>query len=502
MQKPIDFSQKDALAQLTRMALSRRTPAVQPQQTVVQPQTPKLQEEPKGPNIMANVLKPTTGVPTRSDDILIPADVNLSPDQHSAIRDIISGKNVFITGPAGTGKTFIIDIVRQMFEERNIVVAVTSTTGNSAVQIGGSTYQSWAGIGLCGTKDTALTNVLKFKKPQDRIRNTRVLILDEVSMCPAHMLDILDYVCRIVRNNQRPFGGIQLILSGDFYQLKPVKAESYAFESERWNLYVESFHELTHIFRQSDRVFCKALNDVRTGNVTQETANVFMACIGKTFDTDIKPTELYPINEWVDSKNEDELWKLASDTNRIMSLDAADDIAFKIKSGIPLSEEMKLQIYAKLNKECQAPKSLLLCIGAQVMLTKNINVAAGLANGSRAIVIGFGPGNEPKVRFLNGVEMYMSTDKWSVKFNSNIRAVRLQYPLKLAWAMSIHKSQGSTVDLAQVEFGDRAFGEGMIYVALSRCRTIEGLVIKSIDWSDVKTSKKVREFYARYSVKL
>lgn len=473
----VNLTANDALAQLNRMIEAKR-----------------LEEQKANSNGMVTGLQPA---PAQQKVEKIQGEEQMSPDQARAIRSLLAGKNVFLTGSAGTGKSYTIAKVKEIWEAKGLKVALTSTSGNSAVLIGGSTIHSWSGIHLCQSKDSAIKNVMKFKKPQIRINETHLLILDEISMMSANLLEVLDHVCKVVRNCAQPFGGIQVLFCGDFFQLAPVKASKYAFESELWPVFIHEKIELTQVFRQEDRIFSEALEKIRRGEVDEDTKSIFEPCIGRVFDGLIKPTELYPINEWVDIKNEDELFKLQTPQNPITNLEATDDVPKNPKMRFAVSEATKKEALAKLDKECRAPKDLLICVGAQVMLLKNLNVEAGLANGSRGVVIGFAPTGWPMVRFLNGHEIQIGPEQWKVRYNKEITAIRIQFPLKLAWAMSIHKSQGTTVDLAKVELSDRIFGDGMIYVALSRCRTLQGLCISGIDWSLVQVSKKVKEFYSK-----
>tara|TARA_R110002072_G_scaffold45565_4_gene126787 strand:+ start:92563 stop:94200 length:1638 start_codon:yes stop_codon:yes gene_type:complete len=422
---------------------------------------------------------------------------DLAYDQAAAIQDVLAGKNILLTGPAGTGKSYTINRIRDILDKNGVKYGITSTTGKSAILIGGKTIHSWSGIRICNTKDSALKVVMSSKAAQKRIMETNLLVIDEVSMLSANMMDILDYVFRIVRNRQEAFGGMQVVLSGDFYQLRPVKSEEYAFDSPRWGMYIQAVHELEHIFRQTDLEFCKGLNEVRVGEVTPPTIEMFAKCMNREFKGDIKPTELYPINEYVDALNSDELNALASEDNMIVQLYANDQLIERPKPRFARDEKFMIQAKSTMNKNCIAPELLELLIGAQVMLTKNLNVEAGLANGSRGVVVGFTNDNQPIVKFVNDIIMQIQTETWYMWVNETAKIIRTQFPLKLAWAMSIHKSQGATLDMARVDLGDRVFGEGMTYVALSRVRSLEGLSILSIDWSAVRVSKRVKAFYER-----
>lgn len=422
----------------------------------------------------------------------------LSDAQRRAFEAILCGKNILLTGPAGTGKSYLIKKISELYKKRDVKVGITSTTGASAVLVEGKTIHSWSGIGICGSNETALKRVMTYKAPQERIRSTNLLIIDEVSMLSGHLLDILDYVFKMIRNNQSPFGGIQVILCGDFYQLKPVKSDAYAFDSKNWDSLIQEVHELTYIFRQDNASFCKALNEIRIGEVSDETVALLSQCMGRKFEGDIKPTELYPLNEDVSHFNSDELWKLASDDNPVRQIDALDQVIQKPKPRYPNSEKFLEEVKAKLNKDCMAEESLQLLIGAQVMLLKNLNVEAGLANGSRGVVIGFGNQREPIVKFLNNIVMNMQTHTWTMRINETTKVKRTQYPLKLAFSISIHKSQGMSIDLVKADLGSKIFTDGQLYTALSRVRSLEGLSLIAIDFDSVLVSKKVKAFYAKH----
>jgi len=426
----------------------------------------------------------------------------LSPGQSKAVEAVLYGKNILLTGPAGTGKSHVISRIRDIFEKRGLKVGMTSTTGKSAILVNGKTIHSWSGIGICSSKESALKRVMGYAAPQERIRTTNLLIIDEVSMMSSYILDILDYIFRLVRNAPTlSFGGMQVILCGDFYQLKPVKSDSYAFDSENWDKLIGEVHDLTYIFRQTNDAFCKALNEIRIGEVSESTMMLFAQCIGRQFTGDIKPTELFPTNDDVSQLNEAELWKLASETNMVQEFQSLDELIEKPKPRKPLPAQFYIDYKKNLDKNCVAPEFLQLCVGAQVMLIHNVNVEAGMANGSRGVIVGFGHQKEPVVKFLNEQVVYIQKHTWTMKINDTTRMRRTQYPIVLSWAISIHKSQGSTLDLVNMDLGGRVFGTSMIYTALSRSRTLEGLGIRQIEWDKVVTDQRVKAFYAKYSPK-
>lgn len=446
-------------------------------------------------NGMRSILAMVPGTSTFGQDVDLSG---LSPAQKLAIEAVFQGKNILLTGPAGTGKSHTIRRIKEIYELKQLRIGITSTTGASAMLIEGKTIHSWAGIGICGTKETALKRVMTYQKPQERIRTTSLLVIDEVSMLSSNMLDILDYVFRSIRGSDRAFGGIQVILCGDFYQLKPVKSNNLAFESDSWKNLINEVHELTFIFRQENATFCKALNEIRTGEVSLDTVSLISQCIGRDFEGEIKPTELYPINADVSAVNEAELWKLATETNMVKEIEALDEIIEKPRPRREYTKKFLKECKERMNKDCMAPEVLQMVIGAQVMLIKNLNVDAGLANGSRGVITGFGPKNEPIVKFRNGHEMQMQVNIWFMRVNETTKLKRTQFPLVLAFAISIHKSQGCTLDLMKVDLGNNIFTEGQFYTAISRARDLSGLSIIAIDWEKVFVDKRVKEFYASH----
>jgi len=438
-------------------------------------------------------------LPVNTGSFLLEGDLTgLAAGQRGAVESVLRGFNILLTGPAGTGKSHTIKRIKEIYEANKKTIGVTSTTGASALLIEGKTIHSWSGIGICAYKDSALKRVTQYTKPQQRIRSTHLLIIDEVSMMPAHLLDILDYVFRIVRNCARPFGGMQIVLCGDFFQLSPVKCNNYAFEAECWKDGIQEVHELTEIFRQTDMAFCKALNEIRVGEISQETMAMVKSCIGREFKGDIKPTELFPVNQDVSAFNDNELYKLATPENPIRAIDAYDELIEKPRPRIPRDAKFLAEAKSRLDKECLAPAVLELCVGAQVMLTKNIDLDAGLANGSRGILIGFAAGGQPVVKFVNDVVYQLQVNMWVIRINETCKIRRTQFPLRTAWSISQHKAQGVTLDLVRMDLGSKIFADGQTYTAISRARTLEGLSISHIDWDRIFVNQKVKAFYNQY----
>ncbi len=410
--------------------------------------------------------------------------------QKKFFRDFFSGRNIFLTGPAGTGKSFCVSLLFKFLDVNGIFYGKTATTGVAALNIGGCTVHSWSGMGLAEENGMELLErVAENKKASARIKHSKVLVIDEISMAKADLVDKLDIVCQYIRNNGKPFGGIQVVFVGDFMQLPPVfknfEAENYAFESVAWkDADVKTIH-LTEIVRQhGEPHFATFLNQVRMGMATDYT--LLMGCVDRTFPTDgIKPVKLFCKNVDVSRFNHDELRKIKSDSKFYHAMDTGSD-----------------QWVQFFDKNCPAPTDLELRIGAQVILLVNLDVAAGLVNGSVGTVTNFYD-NCVDVTFASGPQI-IEVHKWEVKQNEYdaltgkmkkvVLASRTQLPLKLAWALTIHKSQGSTLDRAEIDVSE-AFAAGQVYVALSRVRNLSSLKIRSFSPHKVKVSKKCLDFY-------
>jgi hypothetical protein len=362
----------------------------------------------------------------------------LNTRQKYALEMMKRGKNIFLTGQAGTGKSYTIKAFVKHCIQNKITYAVTSTTGVSALLIGGTTLHSWAGI-LLGMEDkfTLLDRVQSRDKAHRRWLYTKVLIIDEISMmCPV-LLEKLDYIGKKVRKSTKPFGGIQLVLCGDFAQLPPVKSD-FCFKFAIWDLLIDTTIYLEENMRQTNSTFKQLLSEVRLGDVTPETIKLLQTRLGAYIETPegILPTKLFSHRATVAKINHDSLLNLVNETNPIVTYHAKDNA--RRKDGRMIDSRYKEQYLGRIDKIFQAPKTLELCIGAQVMLLFNLDLDAGLANGSRGVAIGFTNGL-PIVRFMNGIEIPIDKAGWSMKIADNVIVSRRQIPLLLAWACTIHK---------------------------------------------------------------
>jgi len=426
----------------------------------------------------------------------------MNEGQQKALELMLTGQNICLTGSAGVGKSYTIS---EFLSRSNKTVAVTSTTGVSAILINGMTLHSWAGIGLGdGTAKELLSLVKSKPKHKKRIKETDVLIIDEISMLDAELLDKIEFIVRSLRYNGLPFGDIQVIFSGDFAQIPPVKAKGFAFMAECWPRLFPPEHivHLTQVMRQTDQEFIAALNKIRFSSACLEDPNDPSRLLldSRVIEPDkpveievdgckMEPTLLYSHKADVDYLNKQRLKELLStQENHIF------DMTVKVSK-----KEHQVYIEGVL-KHLQCSAKLHLAVGAQVMLLVNQDFDAQLVNGSRGVVKSFMHAPDGKavgieVAFRNGRTEIISPHLWEVKVRDDVKIKIIQYPLTLAYALTIHKSQGSTLDFVTVDLGS-CFAPGQVYVALSRARCLDGLYILDIDYTKIRTHPAVKAFYA------
>ena len=417
----------------------------------------------------------------------------LSQKQAEAYNLIVNGRNVLLTGEAGCGKSAIIKLFyKEYMLYKNI--AMTSTTGTSALLINGTTIHSFLGIGLGkATVDILYLNIVKKPYIAKRWRDLNVLIVDEISMLSPELFDKIEQLARSIRKSSKPFGGIQLILTGDFLQLPNVSdPDSFCFEATSWSKCINNIIYLTEIFRQNDEVFQKVLSEVRIGNLSDETVSILESRIDAELKNDfgIIPTKIYALNVDVDNENQKALDSLA-EKNEELEFCEYNRTHSVLKKGLKFVDE-------KLKKVCIASEVLQLCIGAQVMLIYNLDLESGLANGSRGVVIGF-ESDIPIVKFLNGEIRAIDYHEWVIEENGEKILSICQIPLKVAYACSVHKIQGITLDYVEIDLQD-IFEAGQAYVALSRVKTLSGLSIRNFNVESIFSNKKARKFYENLSV--
>jgi len=416
----------------------------------------------------------------------------LSQGQKNALSIMLNGKNIFLTGPAGTGKSEIISsFVKQ--RPRNKRVYITSTTGISAIKIKGRTIHSFAGIGTGSANvQRLITNILKERKLKEKWQAVDVLIIDEISMLSAELFDKLEEIARYVRQSTQPFGGIQIILCGDFLQLPNVEGD-FCFLAQSWDSVVgDNIVELTEIMRQDNIQFQRCLNAVRLNEIDEDTRLLFEERVGATLDDsfdDILPTRLFATNRQVVILNDEELDKLAEDGREFVQYD------MKITPYPNIPTKWLDSTIEQFVKRTIFSTSIQLCVGAQVMLLSNLDQDAGLVNGSRGVITGFVE-QFPRVKFVNGRELVI-TDA-TIEHEDNHKPIlrATQIPLKVAYASTIHKSQGSSLDCVEIDLGE-IFECGQAYVALSRARSLKGLILKSIHFDRIKAHPLALDYYKR-----
>lgn len=450
---------------------------------------------------------------------------SLSLEQRIAFDKFKKGENLFITGPGGTGKTKLIHHLVNYMHHMGLKYQVCAMTGCASLLLGckSRTLHSWSGIKLAkGTIDETIRQVIRNKKTVSSWKNINILIVDEVSMMSKKIFDLCEKLGRIIRKNENPFGGIQVIFTGDFFQLPPVGDEKdddtnkFAFESEKWFqvFTLQNNIQLTTIFRQNDKEYIKILLEIRKGEISNEGKELLQKYVKRPFNKSEHngsiPTKLFPVKSKVDYVNTAMFSKLEGeniifeniekknatlylDTNKLIE----PDILFKCQS---LSvEEIAFEIET-MNKNINIDKSLKLKCGALVMCTFNIDLENGICNGSQGIIVDF---KEeiidfrsilcPIVLFSNGQTRCITYQYYQ---NEEYPSIIIgQIPLCLAWALTIHKIQGATLEMADMDLGKSVFEYGQSYVALSRIKSLDGLYISEFHPHRIKANPIVKQFY-------
>lgn len=430
---------------------------------------------------------------------------SLTDEQKRAFSLVEQGHSIFLTGPGGTGKSFLLKAMYEMIPVRTGKhVAVTALTGCAALLIGrfAKTLHSWAGVGLARESAAVLTaTVRRSGKALRRWLGTDILIIDEVSMMTPDLLEKLDAIAKLLLRNSKPMGGLQVVFVGDFYQLPPVLKDTheeipFVFESEVWRELVQTTVSLTRILRQTDPVFHTILDEARKGKISPQSLQILQTRTNQPWqDLKVRPTLLFTRRAEVDTVNERNLKSLKTERHVFR----AETVFSPIEATKGLTKESPevKRIVEKMDKEGPYMGELILAIGAQVMLLTNLDFDAGLVNGSRGVITGFDSSGAALVQFLRGDPIPVPTASWeSVEFEG---LSRKQIPLKLAYAITIHKAQGATLDCALIDIGTSTFEYGQAYVALSRVKNLESLYIWDVDPTAFRAHPKVVDFYTRLS---
>jgi len=400
--------------------------------------------------------------------------------QEQALAILESGKSVLLTGAAGAGKTYVLNQFVRRAKKHGKSVAITATTGLAATHLNGTTIHAWSGIGVQDFFDKQEANKLG-KTRQEIIKKADILVIDEISMLRDFRLDMVDDTLRFVRQSDEPFGGVQVILCGDFFQLPPVNRSggrqgSFVTSSAVWRQNVFIVCYLHTQFRQrDDQLYTDILNGIRAGVLPRSQLQALQERTHAIEDPFTPRTRLLTVNVDVDDVNQQQLEQLDADVHEY-----------------EMETHGSKQYVEQLQRSCLAPQLLRLKLGAQVMCIKNAQDRK-FANGSLGKIVAFEPLTDyPVIELTNGREVTIRPDTWELMDGDKRRASLLQLPLRLAWAITVHKSQGMTLDAARIDLS-RAFVEGMGYVALSRVRSIKHLILDGLNGMALRVSPLAKD---------
>lgn len=398
--------------------------------------------------------------------------------QEEALDILKLGYNVYLTGQAGSGKTFLLNKYISYLKKNKVKVAITASTGIAATHMNGVTIHSWSGLGVKEKlADGDIRKLLRRRYLRKRFLITNILIIDEISMLHSFQLDLVDRICQAFKENSVPFGGMQIICSGDFFQLPPVQKNKndeakFVTESEVWRNMDIKICYLQEQHRHADSKLSKILFDIRNNSINDESLRLLSSRENKEVSFIIKPTKLYTHNIDVDAINSLQLDKIKE-----------KEFAFNMYS----SGELKL--VELLKKNCLASEELVLKKGAKVMFLKN-NFDRGYVNGTLGKVVGFDDNEYPIVKTFSGKKIIATPASWTIEEDDVVKAEISQIPLRLAWAITVHKSQGMTLDAAEIDLS-KAFERGMGYVALSRVKTLDGIKLMGFNETALEVNSKV-----------
>jgi len=452
----------------------------------------------------------------------------LNSEQKRAVDLVINGSNLFLTGSAGTGKSFVLRYIVEALRALNKQVVVTATTGIAAVTIGGLTIHSFAGFGIGDeSKDELRRKVSGSKRFREIWQSVDVLIIDEISMLKPDYFEKLSIVAQAARQDTTPMGGVQLVLVGDFFQLPPVREKhraafssshisssssssssdekkqdqtpiEFCFQTKLWQDVIHDVVELKQVFRQSDPGFVKCLQRIREGLISADDIRTLTSRLHANVEkSGIKPTFLHSRTDEVNRINKEQLDSINQPPKDYHLIDGFH--APKEESAETLPPKNRIdKVVAELKKNVPADHQLTLKVGAQVMLLANLSFEHHLVNGSRGVVVRFTETEPiyPIVRFAK-VEATIRAHMWKYQFRRGVYAYVAQIPLKLAYAYTMHKSQSQSIDCVQIQLDKSVFAEGQAYTALSRVSSLNGLTLSSFDPSCIRANPLVKQFYLR-----
>jgi ATP-dependent DNA helicase PIF1 len=446
----------------------------------------------------------------------------LSNEQQIAFDKFKRGDNLFITGPGGTGKTMLIQTFVNHLQNTGMNYQVCAMTGCASLLLRANarTIHSWSGIKTAkGNRAYIISSVVNNKNYKMAWKKVKVLIIDEVSMMSKKIFEILDDIGKIIHSSNRPFGGIQVIFTGDFYQLPPVgnaddpDTTQFCFESEKWErtFAMENHIQLKTMFRQTDPTYIDILNQIRIGQLSESGKTILREYVNRNYiasdHNECMPTKLFPVRYKADMVNQSMFSKIEGAIHTFDSIILSECTTY-LETGQSLPSKYLQQNITVPQKEyeinnlytsSQCPKKLELKIGSLVMATVNIDLEGGICNGSQGIVVGFVSSNIPSkdypiVKFSNGSTRTVECHYWQSEEYPRIAIG--QIPLCLAWAMTIHKIQGATLAMAEIDIGNTVFEYGQTYVALSRIQSLDGLYLTAFHPHRIKANPIVTRFYS------
>ena len=397
---------------------------------------------------------------------------------HKLKAAIDQGRNVFVTGAAGTGKSYTIREIKEKYPH----ACMTSTTGASSILIRGITFHSMSGMQI--GKDnvqTYINKIMKNYKQKTFIKGLKIVIVDECSMLNAKFWEKVDKVFRAIRGVDKPFGGIQMILSGDFFQLPPINSK-YLFETDLWWDMEFYYHILTDVKRQTDKAFINMLGDLRKGKMTEEAEMFLRSRMIQPEDDYI--VRLYPHKKDAEVYNKEMLDKIDEPEH--------DYVAKMASASIKITDNQKEVMFAYMSENMPAPPIITLKKGCQVLYLRN-DKDKKLVNGSQGIVVGFMK-SLPVVKFST-CEIVVSPYRFETEDKEGNIYYYDQLPLIVCWARSIHKSQGQTLEKGVISIGEKIFENHQAYVALSRISSPDGVYIENFDPKSFKICPRVLKFY-------
>ena len=397
----------------------------------------------------------------------------MNEKQLEAFNVVKNKQNLFLSGSAGTGKSFTIKKIVEYLENHNINYGLTALTGCAASLINGQTIHSYLLLGIDKTlKDIYNDLSKKYIAKLKSLRSLNTLIIDEVSMMSNELIELIDELFKMIKSNILPFGGIQVILVGDFHQLPPIKG-NYCFTSPIWDALNMNNIILTDLIRQKDDlVLQEILEELRNGKISDETFEILKSLNKTKFLGDVKPTKLFPVNTNVDKINNKEFQKL-------VKINDGNTTMYKALSNYKVDNIETFNVCLTLN--------------AQIMVIRNLSVENHLVNGTRGIVVGL----LDKCVIIKDINNNIHHINYYTDLNKNKKNYISFMPLKLAYAISIHKSQGSSIDCLELDLGNDIFVSGQTYTALSRATNINNIKIINIEKTSFFVNKKIIDFYKK-----